>query len=78
MRLLRTLAKRGKGIIAVMHDLPMAFDFSDEILIMEKGRIKARSTPKELCENSVIWDIFNVRIRRTADGGQYYYDRTEI
>ena len=78
MKLLRDLVDQGKGIVAVMHDLPMAFDFSDEILIMEKGRIKARSTPKELCENSVIWDIFNVRIRRTADGGQYYYDRTEI
>ena len=73
MKLLRRLADQGKGIVTVMHDLPMAFAFSDEILVVDGGRVKARQKPTELCGHSIIRDIFKVQVERIGDEGQYYY-----
>ena len=78
MRLLRTLADKGKGIVAVMHDLPLAFDFSDEILVIEKGRVRAQEKPLELCKTSIIQEIFKVQIKRIDNSGRYYYDTTTL
>ena len=74
MKLLRDLARSGKGIVAVMHDLPIAFEFSDGIVMIEKGRVKAQTRPSELCGSSVIEETFKVRLKREGESGKYYYD----
>lgn len=76
MRLLRTLAERGKGIIAVMHDLPMAFTFCDELLVINGGRAEAQEKPDALCDSPAIPSLFGVRLTRTGENGSYYYDLT--
>ena len=72
MNLLRKLADNGKGIVMVIHDLPMAFNFSDEILVIENGRSRVQTEPIELCGDSVIKEVFNVEIERLADGRYCY------
>ena len=72
MKLLRQLANSGKGIIAVMHDLPLAFDCSDELAIIHNGNIAKKATPVDLCDSSIIKDIFNVQIER-MEKNQFYY-----
>ena len=67
MRLLKTLSESGKGIVAVMHDLPLAFDFSDEIAVLQNGRIAARNTPSMLCASPVIREIFGVGVEKTEE-----------
>ena len=74
MKLLRKLANNGKVIVAVMHDLLLAFEFSDEILVIQNGKTIAQQKPRELCETPVIQEIFNVKIHRISDIGKYYYD----
>ncbi|NMD44442.1 MAG: ABC transporter ATP-binding protein [Clostridiales bacterium] len=73
MKTLKELAESGKGIIAVMHDLPMAFDFSSEILLINNGSISMRSTPEEVCKFPVIETVFGISLRRSQDGKNYYY-----
>ena len=73
MKLLRKLADSGKGIITVMHDLPMAFDFSDEIMVIDGGRIVAKAPPTEISRLSVIEDVFGVRLKKTEEGRYCYY-----
>lgn len=73
MKTLRTLAKEGKGIVAVMHDLPMAFSFSQRILLMDKGRSAAFDSPSELCRSSEIRRIFGVSLEASPDGKSYSY-----
>lgn len=73
MNMLRKLAKGGKGIVTVMHDLPLAFEFADEILVIQNGKLKAQQRPGELCNSSVIHEIFNVKMHRIGDTGKYYY-----
>jgi len=74
MKLLRTLADSGKGIVIVMHDLPMAFEFSDEILVIDNGKTRVQSKPKEICGSSIIKEVFNVRISSFEDGKYCYAD----
>ena len=75
MRILRKLADSGKGIVTVMHDLPLAFDFSDKLTVMSNGKIIACGTPSELCNLPIIEDIFGVKIKQMQDGKYSYQYR---
>ena len=72
MKLLRKLADNGKGIVIVMHDLPMAFNFSDEILVIENGSSRVQSNPSDICDSSIIKEVFNVQIEYLGDGRYFY------
>ena len=76
MKILRELADGGKGIIAVMHDLPIAFTFSDNIVVMKDGRIVSEGTPREIAESDIIGDIFGVRLY--SENNEYYYKLTDL
>jgi len=72
LKLLQNLANEGKGIICVMHDLPMAFDFSDKIAVMRDGKIEMSAAPDEMSASSIVKEIFGVEITR-IDDGKYFY-----
>lgn len=72
MQILRELANSGKGIVAVMHDLPLAFDFSDTLAVINKGTLSIQATPSEISESRVVEDIFGVKIRRGQKGNYLY------
>ena len=73
MNLLRMLADSGKCIVTVMHDLPMAFDYSDYIVVLDKKRMAVKEHPLSLCNTSVIQDVFKVKLGYFPDSGKYYY-----
>ena len=72
MKILRRLADDGKGIITVIHDLPLAFDFSDVLAVVHNGTIAAKASPEELSEMSLIEEIFGIRMERMEDSKFYY------
>lgn len=71
MKLLRKLADAGKGIIMVMHDLPLAFDFSDMIVAIQNGTIISCGTPSEMFDSPVIHEMFGVRMERIKNNKFY-------
>ena len=71
MHTLRSLADEGKGIVTVMHDLPLAFAFSDNIIIMDKGKILLCAPPDEAVDSPIINELFGITMMRDSDG--YYY-----
>ena len=73
MRTLRRLAGSGKGVVAVMHDLPMAMTFSDRILLLNEGKIVCSDVPERVCETGIIEKIFGVRVERMQDDRNYSY-----
>ncbi|MBE6635792.1 MAG: ABC transporter ATP-binding protein [Ruminococcaceae bacterium] len=77
MKLLRTLTSDGKGIVTVMHDLPMALKFSDELLVMDNGKVMMQAKPSEICNTSIIKDVFDVRIESLGDG-RYCYSSSDV
>ncbi|MBE6596389.1 MAG: ABC transporter ATP-binding protein [Ruminococcaceae bacterium] len=72
VRNLRELTKEGKGIVFVMHDLPLAFGFSDKIAVLDKGKIVALGTPEEIYSSGITEKIFGVALLRTPEGGYCY------
>ena len=68
MQVLRKLAGNGKGIVAVMHDLPMAFTYCDQILLLDGGKVLAQGTPQEVCEH--IEKVFGIEL---GNGQHYHY-----
>ena len=74
MRLLRKLADSGRGIVAVMHDLPMALRFSDKIAVMREGEICITDTPEAICSSGIIKEIFGVSVSFDQNDQSYRYD----
>lgn len=68
MKLLKKLAKDGRGIVAVMHDLPLAFAYSDEIVVIDDGHIAASGTPDEIVGSGVIKRVFGAEIIKSENG----------
>ena len=73
MKLLRSLADSGKGIVAVTHELSMAFGFSDVITVMDDGKILMQDTPNAVYRSGIIEDIFKVKIEIDVDKGSFGY-----
>lgn len=76
IKILRSLADCGKGIAAVMHDLPLAFTFSDGIVVIKDGKIVACDTPEQICKDGVIKDIFGIELGFCAAENYYHYKYT--
>ena len=76
MKTLRTLADQGKCILAVMHDLPMAFTFSDEIILLNQGQVAAKGSPHAISSHSAIETAFGVSLARREEENTYAYQYT--
>ena len=73
MRVLGELCREGKGIVAVMHDLPIAFDFCDRVLALHDGKAAVCATPADACASDVIGDIFGVGVAYSTEQEKYIY-----
>lgn len=61
MEMLRSLARKGKGIAAVLHDLDLASRFCDRVLVLEDGRTKALGEPSQVFSEKLLSSVFKVR-----------------
>ena len=73
MDILQDLAKSGKGVIAVLHDLPLAMNYADEVAIIGDGTVKMKASPDEILRSGIIKTIFGVSIARTENSNGYLY-----
>ena len=70
---LKSCCKEGKGVITVMHDLPMAMNYSDEIVLVSNGKILTQATPREIYESGILTEIFGVGIGYSENDKKYFY-----
>lgn len=76
MRLLRALADSGRCIVAVMHDLPLALNFSDSVAVLAGGEFRKMAAPEEICASGILEEVFGVAVGKTSeDGYGYRYKR---
>ena len=74
MDLLRIFKKEGKTIIVVLHDLNMALQYADSIVVMEKGIIKGVGSPEHIYNNKILDEVFEITCKHFVDEtGQSYY-----
>lgn len=78
MKLLRELARKGKGVVAVMHDLPLAMTFSDRIAAIGQGKVIADNSPEKICESGIIKEVFGVSLEVRENKKDYFISFSEI
>ena len=53
-------ARRGGAVLAIVHDLALAARFADRVVMMERGRLVADGTPREVLTPERIAAVFAV------------------
>jgi iron complex transport system ATP-binding protein len=62
MKLIKMLvAKHGKTVVAVLHDINQAARFAEHIVILKDGRITAAGEPERVISAETIFTVFNVK-----------------
>lgn len=70
----RELARQGKTVLMVIHDLPLAFQTADRMVLMQDGAVAAEGTPEELFASGMADQVFRIRLGRVkAENGWHYY-----
>jgi iron complex transport system ATP-binding protein len=59
-RLLADLARRGLLVVAVTHDLNLALQFSDRVIVLDHGRVVADGPPRDTLTPELIGRVFGV------------------
>ena len=69
------LAEGGKTVVLVLHDLAMALEHADKLVVMAEGCILCQGTPREVFDTGCLKRAFGVEVRRmqTPEGWKYYY-----
>ena len=71
----RSLAKEGRAVVLVLHDLTLALKRADAVAVMRSGELLGFGSGEEVYESGALGEAMGVAIRRTMtpDGWQYYY-----
>ncbi|NND71449.1 MAG: ABC transporter ATP-binding protein [Rhodothermales bacterium] len=67
MSRVKSYAQQGKTIIAAIHDLQLASQFADRIIVLSAGNVVASGTPTEIVRTELISDVFRVNINVETD-----------
>lgn len=73
MELLKSLSREERCVVVVLHDLALALEYADSVLLLNDGRIAAEGTPEEIYQSREIHRVFAVKTGRTADGKYVFY-----
>lgn len=75
MSLVRKLADQGKTVIVVLHDLSMALQVADYMVLMAEGEIMQRGTPEDIYQSGKLDEIFDIHVQRAwiDDGWRYFW-----
>ena len=64
-----THARRGGGVLLVLHDLNWAAACADRVVVMHQGEIQAQGTPQEVMTPQLLNDVFGI-----PDGCIHHHD----
>lgn len=63
MRLAADYARRGGGVVAVMHDLNLTALFAQRLILLGGGRVLHQGTPPEVLTDSLLSQAYGCRLR---------------
>lgn len=66
-RLVRTRCRDGASAIVITHDLNLAAEFADEIMLLQDGKIFAFGTPSEVLNDKNLNEVYNVQVLLDAN-----------
>lgn len=63
MEIAANFAHRGGGVIAVLHDLNLTAMFSDQVIVVNQGRISAVGAPREVLADELLSRVFECSLK---------------
>ncbi len=66
---LRRAAERGTGVVLVLHDLALAMNHADRVLVLHQGHVAADGPPEDALAAGVIERVWGVRARWLGEPG---------
>ena len=71
--LTRELAREGRTVVMVLHDLPQALEYADRLAVMENGQLLDAGTPEEIFTRGSLSKSFGVTLNRFRAGDRWRY-----
>jgi len=65
--LARRLVHDGRTVVAVLHDLHLAFRYADHLVVMSQGRVVATGRPADVVTAELVRDVYDLPCRIIAD-----------
>ena len=69
VRHLRMAAREGKGVVLVLHDLAIAKNHADRVLVLDRGTVMADGAPAEALSSAMIRKVWGVNTRWLGEAG---------
>lgn len=60
LNLLRSEADRGRGVVAVLHDLGSAARFADHVVLLHQGRVFAKGSPRNVLNADSLRIVYGI------------------
>lgn len=73
MHALCAMRQAGKCVVVVLHDLGLAMEFCDRIIVLQAGEVQADAAPQELSRSDVWERVFGIACVPLAHEGQTKY-----
>ena len=70
LKVLRAQADSGVGVVRVVHDLALAMNHADRVVVLDSECLKADSAPEEALSLDIIRDVWGVKARWLGEPGQ--------
>ena len=69
LNILRNESKKGKGVLLIIHNLNLAFKFSNKIGIFKNGNLCSFGKPRDVFTNEILLDVFKIPINVNKKDG---------
>ncbi len=70
MRIVKNYAAAGRIVVAVMHDLALAAQWADEIVVLTGGRLHGAGPPADILTPGMLAEVYGIkaRVERCSEG----------
>ena len=69
IRALRALAEEGRGVVLVVHDLALAMNHADHVVVLDQGNLIAQGPPQQALSEAVIAQVWNLQAQWLGESG---------
>lgn len=71
MEMARRLAKEGKAVVMILHDLSQALEIADKVVVLKEGKVLSQGSAEEVYKGGSLDDAFGIKIERIqTEGGK--------
>jgi iron complex transport system ATP-binding protein len=70
LRHLRRVADGGAGVVLVLHDLALAMNHADHVLVLDQGKLAVSGSPEEALSEAVIATVWGVAAKWIGEAGR--------